>query len=121
MALIAKKAKAFSLAKVNFLLTSSVSIERAKKLLDDAGQFDILQKLGIKPEQEKIRFCQQVCKLDQSTPGGLIDYVERGKRLLKESKDQINPLMNFDVSVPAGVSIEPGSPEMDEYEAIGVK
>lgn len=48
-------------------------------------------------------------------PGGLKDYILRGRRLLAESKAGFNPFDGCEVSVPAGVVLDPTS---DEYEAL---
>lgn len=62
----------------------------------------------------------QVLKLDKGTPGGLVDYVMRGRKFLNDSKNGINPFDNFKPEVPTGQNLIPASPEMDDFEKIGM-
>ena len=52
-------------------------------------------------------------------PGGLKDYIFRGRGLLEESKRGFNPFEHCQVSVPEGVSLDPASPEYVRLESIG--
>ncbi len=59
--------------------------------------------------------------LDSVTPGGLVDYCQRAKQFLENSKNNVNPFDGFKPEVPTGVNLAPGSPDMDEMEALGLK
>ena len=52
-------------------------------------------------------------------PGGLRDYIQRGRRLLAESKAGFNPFDGCQVSVPTGVNLDPESDVYEELEAVG--
>jgi len=48
-------------------------------------------------------------------------YLERGRKLLKESMEGVNPFDKYKPEVPNGVSLRPGEGDFDHYEAEGVK
>jgi len=52
-------------------------------------------------------------------PGGLTDYIQRGRRLLAESKQGKNPFENCTVSIPAGVVLDPEDEHYDRLESLG--
>lgn len=58
--------------------------------------------------------------LDEVTPGGLVDYVKRARKLMLDSKNKVNPFENVKVEVPTGFELHPGEALMDEMESIGV-
>ena len=55
------------------------------------------------------------------TPKGISDYCSRARNLLEESKKGLNPYDQFSPEVPNGVFLRPGEPELDFYEAEGLK
>jgi UDP-sugar pyrophosphorylase len=64
----------------------------------------------------------QLRQADQTlAPGGLKDYIQRGKKLLRESKAGFNPFDGCSVSVPTGVVIDPESDRFERWEAVGEK
>ena len=52
-------------------------------------------------------------------PGGLRDYVRRGRLLLEESRAGRNPLDGCGVSVPTGVELDPSTDAYAALEAVG--
>ena len=56
---------------------------------------------------------------DVLAPGGLRDYIFRGRKLLAESKSGLNPLDGCEVSVPAGVVLDPTTDEYERLETVG--
>ena len=52
-------------------------------------------------------------------PGGLKDYIVRGRRLLAESKLGNNPFEDCKVSVPAGVVLDPEDAGYERLETLG--
>lgn len=63
---------------------------------------------------------EQVVELDSDFPGGLVEYCERAKVLLHNSKMGMNPFDGFVPSVPTGIKVEPGSKDFHEHEALGM-
>ena len=59
--------------------------------------------------------------MDKVTPGGFKDYVMRARKFLEDSKNNVNPFENYKPEVPEGVSLQPGSSEMNEMEELGLK
>jgi UDP-sugar pyrophosphorylase len=59
--------------------------------------------------------------LDQVTPKGIKDYVERARNLLEDSKNNVNPFDDFKPEVPNGVDLKPNSKELKHYEKEGLK
>lgn len=48
-------------------------------------------------------------------------YLERGRKLLKDSMEGVNPFDKYKPEVPNGIFLRPGNEEFDHYEAEGVK
>jgi UDP-sugar pyrophosphorylase len=72
-------------------------------------------------EEKKKALLDQVQWLDKITPGGLVDYCERARKLLADSKAGISPYDKYTPEVPEGFFLEPGKPLLDEFEALGLK
>jgi len=47
-------------------------------------------------------------------------YLERARKLLDDSKNNVNPFESYSPSEPSGVFLHPGSPEFDEMEKAGL-
>ena len=71
-------------------------------------------------DRKKLKFIGQLMKLDKTIPGGLVDYVERGRGLLKASREQKNPLEGMVPAVPEGVELHAGDADFLEYEREGI-
>lgn len=70
---------------------------------------------------EKIKFFEQVAKLDESYPGGLAAYIQNARQLLADSKAGKNPFEGYRPSVPRGDKLMYGTEEFMEFEERGVK
>jgi hypothetical protein len=51
----------------------------------------IIEEFNKRSPDEQATFAGQVLHLDKVTPGGLQDYVERARRFLENSKNNVNP------------------------------
>lgn len=52
----------------------------------DLGQEHVIERYKAATEEEQLKFREQVDRLNKSYPGGIKAYVERGRKLLKDSK-----------------------------------
>lgn len=72
---------------------------------------------------DKIKLINQLVDLDSKIPGGLKGYVERSKKLMIESKNNLNPLDAYYVGKNDGVGVDlsgkhgPGTKGFDDLEA----
>lgn len=64
---------------------------------------------------------EQVLHLDKVTPGGLKDYVERARKFLEDSKNNVNPFDQYKPEVPHGFDLKPGDALFDEMEELGLQ
>mmetsp|Transcript_16645 Transcript_16645/g.54200 ORF Transcript_16645/g.54200 Transcript_16645/m.54200 type:complete len:614 (+) Transcript_16645:70-1911(+) len=93
----------------------------------EAELYELLVSLGqghlfegwTKDEEKRGSFFAQMELLNKSYPGGLEAYVESAKSLLAASARGDNPLEGWVPSVPEGESLEFGSPEWYDFEALG--
>ena len=72
-------------------------------------------------DEGKRRFVEQLQALDASTPGGLVDYVARARRLLKDAQSGRNPLDGWTPSVPLGENLTYGSESFCDFEDLGME
>lgn len=63
---------------------------------------------------------QQLVWLDKVTPTGLVKYCERGRQLLADSANNVNPYDKFKPEVPKGYFLRPGQEEFDQFEEAGL-
>lgn len=54
---------------------------------------------------QKQQLHTQLFHLNNSYPGGLKNYYERAKQLVKDSANSVNPYADYSVSVPEGVKL----------------
>lgn len=89
----------------------------------DAGQAHLFEGWSAAGEDadEKAKFFDQIALLESSYPGGIKAYVESGKALLAASSRGENSLEGWTPEVPEGESLEFGSQEWLEAEALGAK
>jgi UDP-sugar pyrophosphorylase len=59
--------------------------------------------------------------LNKVTPTGMKAYLERGRKLLEDSKNGVNPFDKYRPDVPTGIYLTPGEDKFDHYEKEGVK
>jgi len=51
----------------------------------------------------------------------MVKYLQRGRKLLADSANNVNPFEDFKPELPPGVHLEPGTGNFDEYEELGLK
>jgi len=51
----------------------------------------------------------------------MVKYLQRGRKLLADSANNVNPFEDFKPELPPGVCLEPGSELFDEFEELGMK
>ena len=94
--------------------------ELVKALTTELGQIHLFS--HCKTGEEVHHVLSQLREANQTlAPGGLADYIQRGRRLLAESKRGFNPFDGCGVSVPEGVVLDPESDEYEKLESIGEK
>lgn len=76
---------------------------------------------GLTNEDDQKRICEQVVRLNQVTPKGMVDYCARARTLLESSRQGVNPFDTFKPEVPTGVFLKPGTEEFDQFEASGLE
>jgi UDP-sugar pyrophosphorylase len=64
---------------------------------------------------------RQIIKLNEVTPTGMKNYLERGRTLLEDSRRGVNPFANYRPEVPTGRYLKPGEQELDHYEQLGLQ
>lgn len=70
-------------------------------------------------EQELEAIANQLERVDNNYPGGVLSYLERARKLLEDSKNSVNPLQGYKPSLPPSVNPEIGSEEFFRLEAKG--
>ncbi|KAL2632457.1 hypothetical protein R1flu_017143 [Riccia fluitans] len=106
----------------NLPLLSDTQIKLARMLVQE-GQIHLFEnwpKPGVR-DADKLRFFEQVAKLDISYPGGLTAYLQNARKLLADSKAGKNPFSGYVPSVPDGVKLVHGDEKFMQYEEAGVK
>ena len=66
----------------------------------------------------------QLNSLNQNYPGGLAQYYERSKMLIKESAESANPYADYQASVPEGVTLRYNEANLEQiahFENLGMK
>ncbi|KAL8436521.1 hypothetical protein ACSSS7_001658 [Eimeria intestinalis] len=72
------------------------------------------------PEDEA-RLLEQLAAADAAYPGGLSAYVNRARQLLLDAQANVNPFEGYNVCVPAGERLVPGTPAFLSAEEDGLK
>ena len=92
-----------------------------KKLIAN-GQTHLFQHWSESEEdfQEKKAQVAQLKNLDNHYPGGLLNYISNAKKLLHESKEEINPYDNFSPEIPVGIKLKTGSEDFVSLENKGI-
>lgn len=73
---------------------------------------------GVNSSQTKV-VIEQLMKVDETYPGGLLAYLTNSRRLLRESKEGKNPYDGFSPKVPLVERLSPGEPTFAEMELLG--
>jgi|JI6StandDraft_1071083.scaffolds.fasta_scaffold19039_7 UDP-sugar pyrophosphorylase len=76
------------------------------KRLTDLGQDHIVEKLAGATSEQLHALEEQLNHLDKTYPGGLKAYAERGRKLLSDSRDGINPYEDYKPEIPKSVSLD---------------
>ncbi|CAM6129903.1 unnamed protein product [Calypogeia fissa] len=71
-------------------------------------------------DEDKLRFFEQVEKLDTNYPGGLSAYIGNARKLLADSKAGKNPFSGYIPSVPVGETLVYGDENCMKFEEAGV-
>uniref|UniRef100_A0A6U6C210 UTP-monosaccharide-1-phosphate uridylyltransferase n=1 Tax=Guillardia theta TaxID=55529 RepID=A0A6U6C210_GUITH len=90
--------------------------EDLEKRLAELGQGHLFEGLG---EEQKAKLLEQAAELDGQLPGGLEGYVTNARKLLKDSKEGVNPYEGFAPSVPQGEHLKVGSEDFERMEKLG--
>ena len=87
--------------------------------LEAAGQkalIDVYNKCT--DEAKKAALLEQVEKLDANYTGGILAYVNNGKRLLKQSKDGVNIWEGWNLEVPTGYNLTLDNDEVVPFNEV---
>lgn len=94
---------------------------RAIEILKLNNQSHILDKLNTASESEKEVLSNQILSLENSYPGGIKEYINRAKKLLEDSKNNVNPYLSYKPSIPEGININVNDDEFHRLEEIGLE
>lgn len=72
------------------------------------------------PEDEA-RLLKQLAAADAAYPGGLTAYISRARKLLRDAKAGVNPFEGYNVAVPEGERLRPGTRDFLSAEEEGLK
>lgn len=75
---------------------------------------------GITDSNDLKHLISQVEMLDTAYPGGLLNYIQRARKLLVDSLNGVNPFSGYIPAIPAGEVLITGSPEFNEFEKLGL-
>lgn len=87
------------------------------------GQSHLLHAFSKSKDKLKLQaLATQLFKLNKGyAQGGLLGYIENAKKLLKDSKNGVNPLGGWQPSVPKGEKFDLGTEKYNATEAEGMK
>ena len=90
--------------------------------LEDLGQGHLFASWPPAGEdaEGKRRLAKQLARLDETTPGGLVGYVNRAKALLESSKKGENALKGYTPEVPPGSVLNCKSEAFVDLEKVGI-
>ncbi|KAF7459014.1 UDP-sugar pyrophospharylase [Cryptosporidium felis] len=99
---------------------STSDLNNLREILSKTGQEHILALLDSGDSEGVKKLVHQLKVLDAScVGGGLLGYLTRAKKLLKDSKEGINPREGCYPEVPEVVDLKIGSDEFKKYEEHG--
>ena len=97
-----------------------MNLKNVIDLLEEVGQFHIIQKLKEVSEEEQEVFVNQINELDKACRGGIKDYISRAKVLLSNSEQKNNSFNEYKIEVPNDIiHITVGNEEFYELEKLG--
>jgi UDP-sugar pyrophosphorylase len=101
--------------------TTGDVVAQARQILEDCGhQEELVKDLAERTGDKQQELAEQIVRLNKVTPTGMKAYLERARKLLADSANNVNPFDSFKPSVPGGVFLRPGESEFDEMEAAGM-
>lgn len=71
-------------------------------------------------DEGKHRMLAHVIQLNDTCAGGLAGYISRARTLLAAARTGDNPFQGWVPSVPAGIKLEPFTPQYTQYETAGI-
>lgn len=89
------------------------------KLLEELKQDEVIKRYKSSSEKEQKDFVTQFNFLEKTCPGGIKDYVTRAKKLLEDSKNNVNPFNDYTPEVPLGFNIKVGDAQFFELDKLG--
>lgn len=100
-----------------------------KELLSKSNQVELLNSVlkyesNLNENNKKlIEFLyQQLFKLEEFYPGGIVEYILRAKHLINNSINNVNPYSEYIPSIPEGVNcLDIASERFNEYESKGLE
>ncbi|XXQ39996.1 UTP-monosaccharide-1-phosphate uridylyltransferase [Plasmodiophora brassicae] len=94
----------------------------AARALVDAGQAHLFEHWPApgQNDDDKKRLLAQAADLDAKYPGGIKTYADNARALLKASCEGVNPYAGYTPAVPLGVALRSNTPELDDFEGVGV-
>ncbi|KAG6542802.1 hypothetical protein Mapa_015706 [Marchantia paleacea] len=106
----------------NLSILSSLQTKLARMLMEE-GQAHLFTNWPLPGDRDvdKLRFFDQVAKLDSNYLGGLAAYIRNARKLLADSKAGKNPFTGYVPSVPNGEKLIYGDEKFIQYEEAGVK
>ncbi|KAH7650318.1 secreted UDP-N-acetylglucosamine pyrophosphorylase family [Cryptosporidium bovis] len=99
---------------------SLLSLAELRQILTQGNQEHILSLLDSGSSSDVERLVSQLNALDASCiGGGLAGYIDRAKKLLRESKEGVNPREGCYPEVPDTLELKVGSEDFMKYEKLG--
>ena len=95
-------------------------VDQAKQILADSEQQALLDNFNGRDAAGQQAFAEEIVQLDKVTPTGMKAYCERARRLLEDSRNNVNPFDKYKPEVPGGVYLRPGEEEFDSMEEAGL-
>lgn len=78
-----------------------------KKVIEDLKQGQLFPPSAAL--EDEARLLRQLAVADAAYPGGLSAYITRARQLLRDARDGVNPFAGFNVAVPEGERLKPGT------------
>lgn len=96
-----------------------IAEDKTIEILKKAGQTHIIEYINKNNLSKEL--VKQVEHLETVYPGGIVEYCNRAKNLLKDSMNNVNPYSDFTPFIPEGININVGDNDFFNYEKIGLE
>ncbi|KRX00750.1 hypothetical protein PPERSA_03010 [Pseudocohnilembus persalinus] len=94
--------------------------ENMVKNLKSIGQSHLVENLDNYTKEQRVQFLNQYNTLEQTLPGGCKAYVERSRKLLQDSKNNVNPYEGYKPIIPTGENIDyENTTQVKQLESLG--